>query len=134
MTVELLVSDPGTLGAIEPLLPPERSLPVSTGSPALSVEISRRDSANPGTGVSRHPISEEHLDSHFEGPGLGCRGRGSPSPSTCGPPGTAASFSRPYAFQRGRPDATSTEQVGQAFPSHPTLLNLNKSFAIFETN
>jgi hypothetical protein len=35
-----------------------------------------------------------------------------------------ASSSRPYASQPGRPDATSTEQVGQAYPSHPTLLSV----------
>ena len=35
-----------------------------------------------------------------------------------------ASSSRPYASQHGRPDATSTEQVGRASPSHPTLLSV----------
>jgi hypothetical protein len=96
---------------------------VSTGLPALSEENSSRDRANPGTWVSRHPTSEEHLVSH-RGPGTRSPRHRLIKPLAGGPP--VASSSRPYASQLGRPDAqaTPTEQVRRAYPSHPTLLSV----------
>jgi len=84
--------------------------------------ISSRDRANPGTGVGRHPTSEEHLD----------------SPSRARTRSPARRLDKPLAARpscgkllsalrppwRGRPDATSTQQVGRAYPSHPTLLSV----------
>jgi hypothetical protein len=117
--VELL--DPRALGHIEHTRPGVGPLPVSTGLPALSVENSSRDGANPGNGVSRHPTSEEHLVS-LRGPGTRSPWRRLIKPLAGGPP--VASSSRPYAYRLGRPDATSAEQVGRAYPSHPTLLSV----------
>ena len=93
VNVELL--GPRVLGHIEHSCPGVGPLPVSSCLPALLVEISSRGSANPGTGVGRHPTSEEHLDSP-RGPGLGRPRNGSTSPSPRDPP--AASSSRPYAL------------------------------------
>ena len=85
------------------------------------VETSSRDRANPGTGVGRHPTSEEHLDSP-RGPGVGRSRAGSQALRR-------ATLLRqaplgPRLHWLGHPDATSTQQVGRAFPSHPTLLSV----------
>jgi hypothetical protein len=84
--------------------------------------ISSRDRANPGTGVGRHPTSEEHLDSPSRAR-TRSPARRLDKPLAARPScGKLLSALRP--LWRGRPDATSTQQVGRAYPSHPTLLSV----------
>ena len=84
--------------------------------------ISSRDRANPGTGVGRHPTSEEHLDSPSRAR-TRSPARRLDKPLAARPScGKLLSALRP--LRRGRPDATSTQQVGRAYPSHPTLLSV----------
>ncbi len=78
--------------------------------------ISSRDRANPGTGVGRHPTSEEHLDSP-RGPGLGRPRTSSASPSPRDPP--AASSSRPYALSSAADPTRLHSRWGGPTPATP---------------
>ena len=93
---------PGHSAILSTLAPESVPCQCPPASQPSQWRISSRDSANPGTGVGRHPTSEEHLDSP-RGPGLGRPRTGSTSPSPRDPP--AASSSRPYALS-GAADPT----------------------------
>ena len=95
---------PGHSAILSTLAPETVPCQCPPASQPLRWRISSRDSANPGTGVGRHPTFEEHLDSP-RGPGLGRTRTGSTSPSPRDPPSPAASSSRPYALS-GAADPT----------------------------
>ena len=84
------------------------------------VEISSRDRANPGTGVGRHPTSEEHLDSP-RGPGVGRSRAGSPSPSPCDTPAASSSWPTPSLARPTRRYVNTAGGAGLPQPPHAAL-------------